>query len=235
MRRLTQTCPTAQPGRLAADLSRVSPLPGIHRLVTIADLDGREFRSRVEDGDGRVLVLARPLTLPLEHDFELGRELLVSWPDPGGVTVATARLVDKRARGSLGLWVTELIGDPVRHQRRQFVRVPAIGPIELMVAGGEPGAPFAHVAGYLLDISEAALRCALRTTDAESVLGAEALLGSFELDGTRFTLAATVLRAASAREDEHEFVLEFQIDERSADELRRRVFAEQLRAHRGAR
>jgi hypothetical protein len=211
-------------------------MPEVHRLVTIADEDGHEFCSRVEDvGDG-MLVLARPLTLPLEHQFDIGRPLLVSWPDPEGLTVAIVKLIGTRARGHLGLWVTE-IEELYRQQRRQFVRVPALGPIELAATGGEPGEPFPHVAGHLVDLSEAALRCALRPADAEAVAAAANLLASFALDGDRFTLPVTMLRAEPSRRDERvlECVLTFRIDDREAAELRRRVFLEQLRLRRASR
>jgi len=211
-------------------------MPEVHRLVTIADEDDHEFCSRIEDVADGVLVLARPLTLPLEHQFDIGRPLLASWPDPEGLTVAVTKLIGTRARGPVGLWVTE-IEELYRQQRRQFVRVPALGPIELVAAGGEPGAPFPHVAGHLVDVSEAALRCALQATDAEAVAGAAHLLASFVLDGDRFTLPATIVRAEPSRRDEQvlECVLAFQIDDRDAAELRRQVFSEQLRIRRATR
>ncbi|MFL6162265.1 MAG: PilZ domain-containing protein [Jatrophihabitantaceae bacterium] len=207
--------------------------------MTIIDLDGHEFCSRVEGvedaGDG-VLVLARPLTLPLEHQFDFGRPLFVSWPDPEGLTEATVTLVGTRMREHLGLWVTEVI-EVHRHQRRQFVRVPALGPIELVSSGGEPGAPFPHVAGHLVDISEAALRCALQAPDAEALTQVSGLLVSFALDGDRFTLPATLLRTEPSRKDYlvTECVLTFSIDDREAAELRRRVFQEQVKIRRAER
>jgi len=208
-------------------------MPAIHRLVTITDQDGREYRSRVEDvGDG-MLTLARPLTLPLEHEFQLGQPLLASWPDPDGLTVATVRLTGTRTREHLGLWVTAVL-ELHRQQRRQFVRVPALGPIELMAIGAEAGQPFPHVAGQLLDVSEAGLRCALRSSDAEALAGTLDLLASFALAGTRFTMPAAMLRAEPSRRDDQltECVLTFEVDEREAAELRRLVFAEQLRLRR---
>jgi hypothetical protein len=211
-------------------------MPEVHRLVTIADEDGHEFCSRVEDVAERLLVVARPLTLPLEHQFDIGRPLLVSWPDPEGLTVAIGKLIGTRARGPVGLWVTE-VEELYRQQRRQFVRIPALGPIELVAAGGEPGAPFPHVAGHLVDLSEAALRCVLQATDAAAVAGAANLQASFTLDGNRFTLPATMLRAEPSRRDEQvmDCVLSFRIDDREAAELRRGVFSEQLRIRRATR
>lgn len=208
-------------------------MPEVHRLVTIADFEGREYCSRIEDVGEALLVLARPLTLPIGHEFEIGRQLFVSWPDPDGLTLATVTLVDTRVREHLGLWVTR-VEDLHRQQRRQFVRVPALGPIELVATGGAPGAAFAHVAGQLLDLSEAGLRCALAKADAEAVADAPALLASFSLDGNRFTIPATVLRVEATRRDKQvwQCVLTFDIDEQGAAELRRRVFGEQLRTRR---
>ena len=208
-------------------------MPAIHRLVTITDQDGREYRSRVEDvGDG-MLTLARPLTLPLEHEFQLGQPLLASWPDPDGLTVATVRLTGTRTREHLGLWVTAVL-ELHRQQRRQFVRVPALGPIELMAVGTESGQPFPHVAGQLLDVSEAGLRCVLRSSDADLLAGAPDLLAGFALAGTRFTMPAAMLRIEPSRKDDQltECVLTFEVDERESAELRRLVFAEQLRLRR---
>jgi len=226
----------------------VSLMPGIHRLVTITDLDGREYCSRVEDvGDG-VLVFARPLTLPLEHQFEVGQPLLASWPDPEGLTLATVTLLETRVHEHLGLWLTA-VEDLRRQQRRQFVRVQALGPIELLATGGDPGEPFPHVAGHLLDVSEAALRCTLHTADAEALLAMPGLLASFALADARFTVPASMLRIEPARKESPrkddsgkdgsrrdgsltDCVLTFDIDDRDAAELRRLVFAEQLRLRR---
>jgi hypothetical protein len=223
-------------------------MPTVHRLITITDFDGREYCSRVEDVGEGILVFARPLTLPVEHQFAVGQPLLASWPDPDGLTLATVTLIETRIREHLGLWVTT-VDDLRRQQRRQFVRVPALGPIELMTTDGEPGRPFPHVAGQLLDVSEAALRCLLRTADARAVTAAPGtaapgtaapgtaapgLLASFALAETRFTVPATMLRTEPSHKDDQltECVLTFDIDEQDAAELRRRVFAEQLRLRR---
>lgn len=208
-------------------------LPELHRLVTVSDLDGREFASRVEDVSPGLLVLARPLTLPLEHGFQLGRPLFVSWPDPDGLTSATGTLVATRARGPLGLWDVQQQGKLSRQQRRNFVRVPALGAMEL-VATGEPGSPFPHLAGHLLDVSEAALRCALRPSDARLLAPSMELTASFSLDAHRFTLPAEVLRAEPGRRDENavELVLTLEPSEAEAAELRRLIFTEQLRQRR---
>ncbi|HEX2901846.1 MAG TPA: PilZ domain-containing protein [Jatrophihabitans sp.] len=208
-------------------------LPELHRLVTVSDIDGRTFPSRIEDLGPGMLVLARPLNLPLDHEFAPGRLLFVSWPDPDGLTTATGTLVGTRSRGPLGLWDVQQVGELGRSQRRQFVRVPALGPIELL-GGGDPGAPFAHLAGHLLDLSEAGLRCAVRREDARRLAPAMVLTASFALEGKRFELPAQVLRSEPDRRDADavELVLTFDIGEADAAELRRLVFAEQLRQRR---
>lgn len=208
-------------------------LPELHRLVTVSDIDGRDFASRIEDIGPGLLALARPLTLPFEHEFEIGRLLFVSWPDPDGLTTATGKLVGTRQRGRLGLWVIQQVGGLRRSQRRRFVRVPALGPIELL-ATDEPGLPFPHLAGHLLDVSEAGLRCALREVDARQLAPSMELTVSFSLDSKRFTVPAAVHRSEPARRDDDsvELVLTFDIAEAEAADLRRRVFAEQLRQRR---
>jgi len=207
----------------------VLALPQIHRLVTIVDQDGREYCSRIEDVAPSMLVVARPLTLPVEHCIAPDSPLEVRWPDPAGLTIAPVRLRETVLRDTLGLWVTELDGELFRQQRRRFVRVSALGQLELMTPSGTP---FAHVAGYLLDVSEAALRCLLSAPDAELVGEATELLASFEFAGIRSTLPVSVLRAERSRRDENatELVLTFDLDERQSGLLRKQIFDEQLRA-----
>ena len=69
----------------------------------MTDQLGRQYRSRIEDvGDG-VLVLARPLDLPVEHEFGIGAPVLVSWPDQAGVVEVDTELLDSQLPGRLGL------------------------------------------------------------------------------------------------------------------------------------
>lgn len=211
--------------------------PAVNRLVTIADGTGREFPSRIEDITDGTLVLARPLDLPAEHDFELGGPVLLSWPDPTGIIRATTELVDVRAEGSVGLWEVRVLGDYQRDQRREFVRVPASGPVELSsIEDGEPdGAPLARLAGQLVRISEASIRCAVPRADAAQLRPDSPVQVDFEFRGQRFSLPASVLRPEPCRHDPEtvELILLLRIDQDSADALRRLVFAEQLRLRNG--
>ncbi|MDQ2959081.1 MAG: hypothetical protein M3Y42_19260 [Actinomycetota bacterium] len=182
-----------------------------------------------------MLILARPLDLPVEHEFGIGESMLVSWPDPTGITSATTELVESRLQGQIGLWVVRVLGDYRREQRRRYVRVPAVGPVRLSLIAAESGQPFGQVTGHLVRISEAALRCAVRVADAGDLAPELALVADFRLSGKEFTLAASVLKLEPCRHEKEnlELVAVFQIDEDEAASLRRLVFAEQLRLRNG--
>ncbi len=203
----------------------------ILRLVTLTDGVGREFRSRIEDVSGDLLLLARPLELPAEHDFLIGAPVLVSWPEVDGYLTATTELIGHRRQAQVGLWVVRVIGDYHRQQRRHFVRVPALGPVQLALIPETAGLPFSHIAGHLLDLSEAALRCAIRAEDAPGFGESAKLMTDFAIEDQRFSLPATVLKAELDRRDPGtvEVVLSYLIGEDQAAPLRRGVFAEQLR------
>jgi hypothetical protein len=209
-------------------------LPRVHRLVTISDDEGQDFCSRVEDVEDGQLTVARPLTLPLEHRFEVGNLVYVSWPDPAGLTSATTRLARSHTRGTLGLWELQVVGELHRDQRRQFVRVPALGQIELALVSEESGEKFPHVAGHLLDLSEAALRCALHAEDAGHFPQDADVLTSFALEERQFALPASVLKGERRRNDEDvvELVLSLRVVDPDASALRKLIFAEQLRQRR---
>lgn len=218
-------------GEMAADQHCVLSAPEVHRLVTIFDGEGRQFRSRIEEVLDGVLVLARPLDLPVEHEFGIGESMQVSWPDPTGITSATTELLESRLQGHIGLWVVRVLGDYRREQRRRYVRVPAMGPVRLGLIAAESGEPLAQVTGHLVRISEAALRCAVEVAEAGELAPDMALVADFSLSGKDFTLTASVLKLEPCRQDKNvlEVVAIFQIDEDEAATLRRWVFAEQLR------
>jgi c-di-GMP-binding flagellar brake protein YcgR len=208
--------------------------PDIHRLVTISDLQGRQFRSRIEDVSSDLLVLARPLDLPVEHEFGIGETVLVSWPDPGGITRAQTELLDSRARGPVGLWTVRVLNYQ-REQRRRFVRVPALGPVQLALIPAEAGVPFTHIAGHLVDVSEAAIRCAVKAEEAGDFIEDTEAVVNFALGTLRFEIIAIVLKVEAGRHEHGtvEVVLAFDLDEDQAATVRRGVFAEQLRIRNG--
>jgi hypothetical protein len=212
-------------------------LPIVNALVWIRG-DDRDYRSRVEDVSEESLVLARPLDLPVGHSFTTGSRLHVSWPSERGMTVLPTVLVGQLTEGAVGLWIAEIAGKPWTEQRREYVRVPIVGPVRLTL-GKQPnrgteraGAEAIVLDLQLVDISEAAVRC---TAKLDSLL-AQAPAHSevdvhLELGGTPFDIPGRTLKLVpSALVPELcEVVVLFEQPVRQADALRRFVFAQQLK------
>lgn len=214
-----------------ADELGVPTTPQVHCLVTLTDQLGRQYRSRIEDvGDG-LLVLARPLDLPVEHEFGVGAPVLVSWSDPAGIVEADTELLDSQLPGRLGCWLVRELGPYRIQQRRQFVRVPVPGLARISVLAARSGQPGPPLTARLVTLSEAAVRCALPAEQALGIGLGDPVSVEFALSGNEFELAASVLKLQPARHEDRvlELVLLFELDESTAAELRRLVFAEQLR------
>lgn len=206
--------------------------PEINARVVLRD-DERAFLSRVEDVAPGVLTVARPHDLPVEHDYVPGAELLVTWSCPRGIAVLPTRLVDTHVEGSLPLWSMAVIGDGWTEQRRQFVRVEATGALTLRGRGEE--APIGTVRANLVDVSEAALRCAVDPATAAQVLVEDAeVTAGFRLGDREFALPARVAfrRPGERPNGQAELVVLFDEPVADADALRKEVFAQQLRNRR---
>lgn len=215
----------------------VPTTPQVHYLVTLTDQLGRQYRSRIEDlGDG-LLVLARPLDLLVEHEFGVGAPVLVSWSDPAGIVEVDTELLDSQLPGRLGCWLVRELGPYRIQQRRQFVRVPVPGLVLISLLDPESGRPLPPLTARLVTLSEAALRCALPTDQAAGISVGDQASTEFTVSGTEFALVASVLKLEPARHEDgiRELVLLFEVDEAAAAELRRLVFAEQLRLRNEAR
>jgi hypothetical protein len=222
--------PAHSTARFADELG-VPTTPQVHCLVTLTDQLGRQYRSRIEDvGDG-LLVLARPLDLPVEHEFGIGAPVLVSWSDPAGIIEADTELLDSQLPGRIGCWLVRELGPYRIQQRREFVRVPVPGLARISVPAAESGQPGAPLSARLVTISEAAVRCALPAEQAVGIGLGDPVSVQFALSGNDFQLTASVLKLQPARHEDRvvELVLLFEVDESTAVELRRLVFAEQLR------
>lgn len=208
--------------------------PQVHCLVTLTDQLGRQYRSRIEDFDDGLLVLARPLDLLVEHEFGLGALVLVSWSDPAGIVEVDTELLDSQLPGRLGCWLVRELGPYRIQQRRQFVRVPVPGLAQLSLLDTESGTP---LTARLVTLSEAAVRCALPAEQAAGISLDDRVSVEFTVGGKEFELAASVLKLEPARSEDRtlELVLLFEPDEAVAGELRRLVFAEQLRLRNEAR
>lgn len=211
--------------------------PGVNGLVVLRDSAGREYRSRVEDLAPGVVIVAQPFDLPAEHDYRPGTELLVTWTCERGTAVLPSQLLGTHVEGRLRLWSMGITGDGWVEQRRRFVRVPASGRVTLKPRSDEP--PVKAVRGYLLDVSEAALRCAVDVATADTILtdGVE-VSASFRFGDDEFAIPARIgFRRPNAHPGDEselaELVVLFDEPVRSADALRKQIFAEQLRTRRG--
>jgi hypothetical protein len=206
----------------------VTVLPAVNALVSVRDED-RDYRSRVEDVYDDTVVLARPMDLPLGHRFSVGAALLVTWTGDRGVFVLPATLTAQRSEGVVHVWVVRSRGQGWVEQRRAYVRAQVAGRVDLEL---EPPDADGVVRGQLVDASEAALRCVVA---ADSTLGLSELgrrmTARFALDGIEFEVLGSLQRAEpnSLRPELREVVVLFDQPVRQADELRRIVYAFQLK------
>jgi hypothetical protein len=213
--------------------------PAINDPVILRDAAGREYRSRVEDLGPDRLVVARPHDLPADEVFGPDTGVEVTWPTGRGIGVLPTRIVEAHSEGSLRLWSLAVTGEARVEQRRRFVRVPARGPVTLRLEGaedqadGEEGA--ATVIADLLEVSEAALRCAVDAAVAERIgAGGVAVTASFRFGDGHFAIPGHVdARRPSARPTEVvELVVRFDEPVADADALRKEAFGQQVRTPR---
>jgi len=207
----------------------VDPQPRVNDLVTLFDHDDREYRSRVEDVDGEVLTVARPLDLLADHRFDPGAELLVSWAASNGIAVLPVQLIAEHTESSVATWSLAPTRDGWIEQRRRYVRVPASGPLALRLRGG--GHAVEALAGTLVDMSEGALRCVVDVALAEA-LESDLVQAGFRFGDQEFDIPGRIVFRRSGSQPTHVVQLVVLFDEpvREADQLRRQIFAQQLRS-----
>ena len=207
-------------------------LPPINTHVELRDHGGRVFVSRVESVDDGLVTVARPSDFPVTETFEHGYKLDVLWPTENGVHTLPTKVATVTRDGLLPVWVLEPLGDTLREQRRNFVRLSLGIPMTLSRVEGEDHDPIKCV---LADVSEAALRCQMRKRDDIELDANTVVRAGFTIDQTAFALTGTVLRwryvpaAEDPKLDDIEVIMMFDIDEQIASQLRRAVFAEQIR------
>jgi hypothetical protein len=209
-------------------------LPELNDLVILVDDDENEYRSRVEGIDQGLITVGRPLDLLAATPFEVGDELLLTWPDGRGVGVVRTRLVELPREAHLRFWSLEVIGRPWRQQRREYVRASAVGSVRLIPCR-TPGEPLDDNAdrspdeappateGRLIDVSEAAVR--VRLARGAEVAGFGPVIASFAIEGHDFELPGTLTQsAAGATATGDEVIVVFAQPVGAAEELRRLVF-----------
>ena len=207
------------------------PRPAINDPVLLRDHADREYRSRIEDLANNLLVVAQPHDLPAGESFDPGTDLSVAWVGStgGGVMVLPARILAAHTEGTLRLWSLAVTGPASALQRRRFVRVPAAGRVVLRPTAGTQGEP---VVGDLVEASEAAIRCTVIAGASDDLLaGGNQVVAEFRFGAADFAVPGRIefLRPTTHPAELEQLVVVFDEPAAAADELRKQVFAQQLR------
>jgi hypothetical protein len=219
----------------------LTTLPPLHAQLTLRDVEGRTWRSRVEAVDPYAITVARPFDLPLEDGPVAGATLEVSWASVGGRFSLPARLVETVREEAVARWVVTPQGETTRAERRAHFRLPLDGEVSVTVAGqtGVRGEAERPVTGHLVDVTEAALRLRVTRADAERLADGTKVATVFEIRQSRFEAGGTVLRSFASEQANGDaatdVVLVLDLSEPRARGLRRMLMAEQARSRRLAR
>jgi hypothetical protein len=178
------------------------PQPG--DIVMIIDEDGLEYRSSVESAaqDGRIALL-RPDGLALGAPLLIGDAMTMTWTaGESKVGMARTRLAGMRRVEDRPVWDAELIGEPWEIERRAHIRVPVDGAVTVsqIVEDDSPTAG-RSATGTLVDISPAAVRCAVAAREIWASRRHSQVIVVFELDANSYQLAGHVLSGEIARRD----------------------------------
>jgi hypothetical protein len=117
---------------------------------------GGAYRSQVAHAQPGILYLQSPTELPGTASLPVGTRLLVAWPDRNSLWVLPV-VVLSLLESSGGLLTVQIEGTAWREERRRYARTNLDATLTLGYdrADGQP----VEVAGELIDLSEAALRC----------------------------------------------------------------------------
>jgi hypothetical protein len=210
-------------------------LPSINELVTLRDGAQREYRTRVEGVDSDQVTVTRPRDLPAEHNFVLGSDCQLTWSRPNGIEVVPVRLAETRREGVVGLWTLDVVGAGWREQRRAFVRAPVVGKVKMSwqaIRPDETEATPLEANAQLSDVSEAGLRCQLPARPLPGLEQGEGKVTvDFEVGDNPFRLSGSVLhiRPHAKLTAVLEVVVLFAHPGRQGDQLRKLVYAQQMR------
>lgn len=211
-------------------------LPGVNMRVgvRIDDCCRNDLATRVEDatpapakggGFGGLVVAApvHPCGMAMPYDRT---PIHVRWTEQGAAMEVPAQISATGMR-PLAVWELRATGPALRVQRRRYVRVetPAL-PVELRA--GEQ-----RVTAWLADVSEGGLRCAMERWAAAGLEVGDNTVTWLRLgDGLNLALPAQVVRI-EPNGDHVELACQFVgIPTGTADQLRKYVFAMQLRQRR---
>lgn len=201
----------------------VKERPEVHDTVVLRDGAGQEHASRVEKLGEGLVVVTQPADLPDDTALPHGTELRVAWSQSDDVvTVLPTRILAAHAEGPLRLWSLIVTGPAVNEQRRRVERTEVTGPVLLRsVEGGEA------VSAALLDISEKAVRCSVRTGSADRFLSdRNEVVAEFSIGTVDFVIPGRVefARATKQPTQLEEVVVLFDEPVAEVDALRTQLF-----------
>lgn len=200
--------------------------PEVHDAVVLRDAAGRQYPSRVENLGEGLVVVTRPPALPDDASFPHGTELSVAWAQSDElVTALPTRILATHAEGPLQLWSLIVTGPAVDEQRRRVERVEITGPVLLRAPGGDEAAA---VTGSIVDISEKAVRCAVRTGSADGFLSdRNEVVVELSVGSGSFAIPGRVefARATKNPTQLEELVVLFDEPVADVDALRKQIFA----------
>jgi hypothetical protein len=203
--------------------------PKIHDAVVLRDRDGRQYASRVENLGEGLVVVAQPAALAGEEAFPNGTELSVAWAEADElVTVLPTRILATHAEGAMTLWSLIVTGPASNEHRRRVERVEVTGPVVLRSPGRDETAA---VTGSLIDLSEKAVRCSVRTGSADEFLSdRNDVVAEFSLGAATFVIPGRVefARATKRPTQLEEVVVLFDEPVVDVDALRKHLFAQQV-------
>jgi len=196
-------------------------IPPLNHPVVIRTADGREHSSRSEGVEDGALVLATPFGLTADPEAWLGTEVVACWTAASGLCELTVTIAGSGLSGPVRVWHTRPSTPSTRtrhYNRRAHVRVPVQGLVTVEHDGSSHR-------GTMLDASEAGLRCKL---ERSKIPDEAEVTASFVVGDRPFELPGMVYRILE-KDRGAELAIALDADPRDADELRRAVFAEQIK------
>lgn len=190
-------------------------------FVDLVDQSGL-LESRVEAVDGTAITLAAPTGAygaPVVPSA--GETVVVAWNTVRGYFERKG-IVEQSVRTPQPRMTVRPLGSARKTQRRAHVRVPQLSVITLVVGA-------VRLRASLLDVSESGVRCVV---DRPCVLGMDTPveLTLDLLDGSSVDLVCLPARMYAIDEERLEIGLAFlDLDERTANVIRKNVFAQQVR------
>jgi c-di-GMP-binding flagellar brake protein YcgR len=210
----------------------VEERPKVYDPVVLRDRAGRQYASRVENLGEGLVVVAQPRALPDEDAFVNGTEVDVAWAESDdAVSVLPTRILATHAQGPLQLWSLVVTGPVLVEQRRRVERVEATGPVVLRPPAGTKAAA---VKGNLIDLSEKAVRCSVKTGSADGFLaGPSEVVAEFSVGTASFAVPGRVefVRATKHPTLLEELVVVFDDPVAKVDALRKHLFAQEVQTH----